>query len=244
MAYRKTTYKFPNAIEIDEYHDGRYGAPGMRRSARKKPTPEAMARKNQYMKTVKCRRKLRAYFRQNDYFSTLTYERQNRPADMAAAKEDLRRFIRQVRAAYMRYGCELRWIANIECGTKGAWHIHIVINRMSETDIVLARLWKKGKVVSQLLNNSGPFREGEFRRLAAYITKSPLTDNRLRESSYSCSRNLTIPEPEKKLYRRWKTWHEIKVPDGYYLDKDSFFEGINPLTGWPCRSYTLLRLRC
>ena len=95
-----------------------------------------------------------------------------------------------------------------------------------------------GKVINTLM-----YEKGGFADLAAYITKTPATDPRLRESDYSASRNLPIPEPEKKIYRHWKTWKEIKVPAGYYLDKSSVKEGINPYTGYRYRSYSLLPLQ-
>ncbi|MGN0276462.1 MAG: hypothetical protein ACI4CZ_04635, partial [Hominisplanchenecus sp.] len=94
------------------------------------------------------------------------------------------------------------------------------------------------KVVSQLL-----YEKGEFAELAAYITKTPKTDPKLKDSSYSTSRNLPVDEPEEKIYRHWKTFRKIQVPKGYYLDKDSYHEGINPVTGYKYRTYTLLEIR-
>lgn len=127
---------------------------------------------------------------------------------------------------------------NIEVGTKGAWHIHLCINRIPETDLILADAWKHGKVYFQLM-----YERGEFRELAAYITKTPKTDPRLKESSYSASRNMPLPPPDEKTYRRWKPWEKVKIPDGYYVDMDSFKEGTNPFTGRKYRIYTLLLLR-
>ena len=40
MAYKQKRYVFKNAIEIEEYHTARYGAPGMKRLGKRKPTPE------------------------------------------------------------------------------------------------------------------------------------------------------------------------------------------------------------
>ena len=87
------------------------------------------------------------------------------------------------------------------------------------------------------------YEKGEFKDLAAYLTKTPETDKRLRETSYSTSRNLPLPEPKKKTYVRWKTWNKIRIPKGYYLDEESVHEGNNPFTGYPYREYTLLKLK-
>lgn len=237
MAYVKKKYRFPHAIEIEEYHTARYGAPGEKRKPRNKPTPEQIEKVNQRNKEKKCRRKLRTYFDVNDYFVTLTYAREARPPDLKQAKKDFAQCIRKLRAEYKKCGQELRWIRNIEVGTKGAWHVHLVINRIPDADIMLRRAWTKGRVTHQLL-----YERGEFRELAAYITKSPKTESRLKESDYSCSRNMPLPEPEKKVIR-WQTWRKIRIPPGFYLDKESLHEGINPVTGYPYRSYTLIKKR-
>lgn len=237
MAYQKNIFWFRNAIEVEEYHSARYGAPGQKRIKKKKKTPEQMERINQLNKEKRARRKLRQHFRTNDYFADLTYKKEERPQDMREAKKQFSDFLKKVRREYKKRGYELKWMRNIEVGTKNGWHIHLVINRIPDTDLILKAAWKHGRVVNELL-----YEKGEFRDLAAYITKTPKTDPRLRESDYSASRNLPIPEPKKKTYRRWKTWKNVKVPKGFYLDKDSFYEGRNP-AGYKCRYYTLLRVR-
>ena len=77
---------------------------------------------------------------------------------------------------------------------------------------------------------------------AGDLSKTPDEENKLRESRYSCSRNLKIPVAEVKTYKR-KTWSdEPKPPKGYYLDKETYHEGINPVTGYKYRRYILIRL--
>ena len=236
MAFEAKRYYLRNAIEVEEYHSGRYGAPGQKRAPKKKPTPERIEKINQRNKEKLARRKLRQHFDVNDYFTDLTYRREARPPTMKEAKEDFDKFIRKVRTEYRKRGYELKWIRNIEVGTKNAWHIHLVINRIPDTDVILARAWPHGRVSNQLI-----YEKGEFRELAAYITKTPKTDPRLRESSYSTSRNLPVPEPKKKTYLTWKTWGKVRIPKGWYLDKESFYEGVNE-AGYKYRSYTLLRI--
>ena len=46
MSYSKTIRRAKNAIEYEEYHTARYGAPGQARIKKKKPTPEQMAAVN------------------------------------------------------------------------------------------------------------------------------------------------------------------------------------------------------
>ena len=237
MAYKQKRYILRNVIEVEEYHTARYGAPGQPRQKRRKPTPEQTEKINQRNKEKLCRRKLRQHFEINDYFTTLTYSKENRPSDMSEAKKHFRTFMRIVREEYKKRGATAKWIRNIEVGTKNAWHIHMTINRIPDTDIILRQAWTYGKIISQLL-----YERGNFERLAAYITKTPQTDTRLRESSYSASRNLPVPKPKEKVYVRWQTWKEKpQIPKGYYLDKNTIHEGINPVTGYKYRQYTLVK---
>ena len=85
---RKTTkLRGGDILAVDEYHDGRYGSPGMPRQKKKKPTKEEMRRVNEANKTRRCQHRLLEYFTAGDYFATLTYRVDARPPDMKAAKE-------------------------------------------------------------------------------------------------------------------------------------------------------------
>ena len=55
------------------------------------------------------------------------------------------------------------------------------------------------------------------------------------------STNLDKPKVESKTIKATEWRKEIKVPQGYYLDKDSVYEGINNY-GYPFRTYRLIRL--
>lgn len=234
--YVRVKYETRNGTVVYEYHSARYGAPGQKREKKAKPTPEQMKKINRIMKERRCRLRLMEHFDVNDYFVTLTYKKENRPRDMTAAKEDFGKFIRKVRKKFKKAGYELKWIRNIECGTKGAWHVHLVINRIPDADLIIKGEWQHGKVMYQLM-----YEKGGFADLAAYLTKTEETDPRLRESSYSTSRNLPLPEPKKKVIK-WKSFRKIRIPKGYYLDKKSCYEGIN-IFGYQYRSYTMLRYR-
>ena len=231
--YKKETYRFPNAIEVYEHLDGRYGARGEPRAKRKKPTPEQIRKRNQWNKERRARHKLRTWFHPNDYLVTLTYRREDRPEDMDQAKKELAAFLRKVRKGYKQKGQELRYLRNIEAGTKGAWHVHLVINRIPDADLILKGAWPHGGMDFRLL-----YERGEFAELAAYITKTPDTDPRLREASYNSSRNLPIPDPEVKYLALWRK--KPKEKPGWYIDKETYHEGTNPVTGYKYRYYTLI----
>lgn len=251
MSYTKIMRKTKKVIEVSEYHSARYGAPGQLRSKRKKPTPELIEKRNQYNKERTCRLKMNEHIEKNDYYVTLTFKKEERPPDMDTAKKIFKDMCDVLRAKYKKLGYQFKWFRNIEVGTKGAWHIHMVLNRIPDLDVILREVWKYGKVIMQLT-----YEKGSFKELAAYITKTPKTDKSLKEASYSASKNLPLPEPVKRIYKHWKTWKEfvypedrdpldsdyhVRVPKGFYLDKESYHEGVNPFTGYKYRTYTLVK---
>ena len=64
MAVKRKTYRYKGGtvIDIEEFHDGRYGAPGKQRTKRAKPTEEQMRKVNAINKAKRCRMRLLEYF--------------------------------------------------------------------------------------------------------------------------------------------------------------------------------------
>lgn len=145
MAFTKKIYRLKKGIEVEEYHSAKYGAPGQERRPKKKLTPEQMEKQNQTNREKKARRKLREHFQEEDYFSDLTYRKDARASGYGGRQEQFSKCIRQVRKEYRKRGYELKWIRNVEVGTKNGWHIHVIINRIPDTDIILQggmAVWK------------------------------------------------------------------------------------------------------
>lgn len=245
---RKTTHlRGGDVLAVEEYHDGRYGAPGMPRQKKRKPTKEDMQRVNAMNKARRCQYRLIQYFTSGDYFATLTYKVSERPPNMETAMKHWDKLIRTIRREYRKRGAPLFWIRNIERGTKGAWHIHLVIKWIPDTARILEEAWPYGGIYLTQLKKSKYYSE-DFAELASYITKSEHTREkkadgseaapRIKESSYSTSRNMPLPEPRKKKLSRWPK--EVKPKKGYYIAR--IHEGINPKTGYKYRRYTLIRL--
>ena len=236
-----------DVLYVEENHDGRYGAPGEKRKPKRKLTPEDIQRVNAWNKTKNARLLLMEYFFPGDLWVTYTYRPENRPPDMATAKDQFSKAMGKLRRIYKKRGKELRWIRNIERGTKGAWHIHFVINEIGDTASLVERVWPYGGIyVVQIKKSMCP--EEDFKKLASYLTKDEKTREkkqdgtpakpRLREASYSHSRNMPLPEPKSKKLVRWPK--EIKSKKGYYIAES--FEGINPVTGYKYRHYTMIKL--
>lgn len=242
---KRKRYYFENAIEVEEYHDGRYGAPGIKRDKKKKATKEQMDRVNQWNKEKRARHRLRKYFKVGrDWFVTLTYKKEERPPDMKTAKKHFREFYSFLRKEFAKRDVEMRWIRNIENTDRNNWHIHLVINDLPGTNIItlMNKAWPYGKVKDpQLL-----YEKGEMGDLAAYITKDEkskknlvFVDHTVTEANYSTSRNMPLPEPEVDKLKRWQK--EPKPKEGFYIDSNTLFEGINPVTGYKYRHYTMIR---
>ena len=236
---RKTTrLRSGDILEIEEYHDGNYGAPGKGRQKKKKPTKEQMAYINQLNKARRCRLRLLEYMNEGDYFGTWTYRKNERPPDMQTALKDFDR----------KQGYELFWIRNIERGTRGAWHIHFAINHIPGVAEVITGAWTHGGTYLTEIRNS-EFYDEDFTRLGNYLTKSEKTREkkadgspgqpRIREASYGHSRNMPLPEPKVDKLRRWK--QELKPKKGFYIAR--IHEGINPATGYKYRRCTMIRLK-
>ncbi len=250
MVKRKTYHFRKNdLIEVEEFHDGNYGAPGKKRRKKEKASPEQIRKMNAINKAKRCRYRLLEYFGEGDLFATWTYEVKQRPSDMAEALKDFQKAIRKVRKEYRKRGQELFWIRNIEKGTKGAWHIHLIINEIGDTASIIKDAWTKGGTYVCEIRFSEKLYDENFEKLSSYMTKDENTlgkkadgtmeKARIAESSYSTSRNMPIPDPKVDKLKRWKD--TPKARKGYEIIR--IREGINQVTGYRYRSYTMARAK-
>lgn len=105
---------------------------------------------------------------------------------------------------------ELRWIRNIERGTKGAWHTHLIITGCRDTIRWVEECWPYGGIYAEQLEKSKYYEE-DCSQLASYITKSEKVGEkkedgsrekpRLSESSYSTSKNMPLKPPKRSGWR-------------------------------------------
>lgn len=245
---KRKSYAYKNIIEREEYHDGKYGAPGKKRDKKQKATKEQVRKINQYNKSKKARRRLREYFKEDDWLITLTYRKECRPPDMKTCTGQVRKMLRVLKKIYRKEGYELYWLRNIENTPTNNWHVHLVVNQLPDTNpqLLFKTIWNYGRTHPNLLYENGGFKD-----LADYITKDANTDkgdaargvldHKVTEAKYSSSRNMPLKPPKETLLARWPK--EPKIDKGWELDKESYFEGINPVTGYKYRHYTLVRIR-
>lgn len=269
MAYSKKIYRFKDSNEYEYTYVGKYGAKGEKRAKKKKPTKEQIQRQNQSNRETRYRRIIKANFRPGDLWCCLKYPKGYR-ISIEEVKKDMRKFLGMLRKNYKDKHSELKFIYRMEIGARGGIHIHILVNRIwnTQTDIILLKAWEEvllrrkipPKKVRGLLDYKSLYDSGGYQNLAEYITKQPQEDSEEYKQlslfapvqqktllSVSTSRNLIRPEPQKKEIKHWTMRHIIdegpKPSKGYYIDKSSIVCGINPFTGMSYLKYTEVRIR-
>jgi hypothetical protein len=250
--YEKEIWRFKDSIEYEFKFKGEYGGKGSKRAVKVKPSPEQIEKANQRKRSKNMRRLLKANFERGDLWCTLKYPKGSKPSLEQIKKKDLNNFLRRLKRKYKNLGTDLKYIYRLEIGSQGGAHIHIVLNRPPgvDADLMIQEEWKPGRV------NIEPVYDTEFTKLAEYIVKKPteeiykqlsfLPEEQQKEFiKFSSSRNLIRPEPEKKKYTRRTMEKLIKdgptPSEGFYIDKNSIYYGINPFNGMTYFYYTELR---
>lgn len=241
--YIRDTWDCGDTLEIEEKHTGKYGAKGQARKEKKEPTAEDIRRQNQWKRERDVRRLIKWNFKKNDYWLTVTYRKGDRPSG-AQMQKDVQKLIRKVREKYRKAGYEMKYIYRLGIGKRGGPHVHMLVNRIPDADVIISTAWDKGHVNFRTMADTDGVTE-----LAKYIVK-PLEEWEQDEiKRYHPSRNLIRKNPTRKTIRRRRLadrrgepiWP--KAPKGYYVDTSSVRIGRNMVTGYYYRHYTLVRIQ-
>lgn len=238
--YKKTTYDCGQVIDVQCYYPGNFGAPGKMRGKKQKRTPEDIERQNQTNRVLRVKRLIRCNFKKGDWHLTLNYRKGERPETAVEAKKNLAEFLGAIRKELKKHDRTFRYIGVTEIGKKGqALHHHLIIENMTVGDTNIVELvkntWKRGNTFW-----SAMYEEGEFEQLANYIVKKETKVDSWR--TYTRSRgNLKEPVKKSKIIHR-KRWPEIPKKKGYELIKDSLYNGLNPVTGYPYQHYSMRKI--
>lgn len=240
LGYFKTTVKAGATIEVTKSYTKRIGVKV--KGDREKPTAEEMEKVNQMNAERTLRLKINANFGVDDPFITLTYRKDERPTP-EQAKKNIKKVIDSLRKEFKKLGVNLKYINVTEYKNK-AIHHHLLINHIEGEDVskMVRRLWKFGRPDFKYLDDTGQYKD-----LAAYLIKE--TSKTYKENDgghkqrYSCSRNLIMPTPKTEIIKKAQRWAADPKPiKGYYIDKDTVYNGIDPFTGREYQKYTMVRL--
>lgn len=155
MAIKKKIYKLRGGtvLDIDEFHDGRYGGPGERKREKRSDSgadeggkpPNEGEKLSEKVDTVFPPGRL---LRHTDLCCAQQAEKHE------AREEGFSESMEKGEERVLQEGVELFWIRNLEKGTKGAWHIHVVINETGDVAAILQRAWDKGGVYVEALKQN------------------------------------------------------------------------------------------
>ncbi len=240
--YIRNEYDLGRVIQVEHYFPGNYGAPGKKREPKRKRTPEDMERQNRTNREKKIQRLMLANFKEGDWHLILKYKPDNRPESYEEAQRILKSFLDRLRKEYKKNGYQLKYIAVTERGKKKQiLHHHLVIQDINTPELnttnLVKKLWPGFKTFIDL------YEDGNFENLAQYIVKIETKEEQERgKATYSRSRNLIIPKPKRKKLKG-RIWPESPKPKkGYYILKDSVYNGINPVTMYPYQHYSMQKI--
>lgn len=242
--YKLIEYKAGATIEVIKCipKSERKGYSGVRGKKVKK-TKEEMQEANMRQAARKLAIKINANFKPGDWHLILTYK--DPKPDRKQAQKNIGDFLSKLRKEYRKIGFELKYIQVTEYLHKRIHH-HLIINHVKsnkKTTLEITReLWKDhGRRQFVPL-----YEEGEYKRLAEYMIKE--TEKTFRDEGnpskqhYSCSRNLIMPKPERRIMTVKKKWDMNPKPrNGYYIEEDSLYNGFDKL-GYPYQRYTMVKL--
>lgn len=238
--YIKKVYDLGVVIQVEKYYPGNYGAPGVKREKKRKCTPEDIKRQNETNRWKKLQRIILANFKAGDWHLILKYGKK-KPEQYKEAVDQRREFIKEMRKAYKKADIPFKWIAVTERGKRGrVLHHHLVIQDITEAGIItvqlVKKLWTYGNAFFVSL-----YEDGEYEKLAEYIVKAE-TKEESGWCTYSRSRNMIVPQPEREKIHRRKWANPPRAPKGWYILKETVHNGTNPVTGHPYQHYSIRKL--
>ncbi|MCM1183566.1 MAG: hypothetical protein NC337_09345 [Roseburia sp.] len=240
ILYFKTVTKAGRTVEVTKSYTKRVGT--KIRGNKNRPTVEEMEKINQLNAERTLRLKINNNFGTDDPFITLTYKKDERP-NPEQAKKNIKKLIDRLRVRFNKSGVSLKWVCVTEYQNK-AIHHHLLINHIEGQDVskMVRELWKFGRPDFKYLDDTGQYKD-----LAAYLiketSKTYKAHDGIKKQRYGCSRNLQMPVSETEIIKKAMRWlPEPRAAKGYYIDKETVYNGIDPFTGLAYQKYTMVRI--
>ena len=124
-------------------------------------------------------------------FVTFSYKKEERPDTYEDLVKQKNKLIADLRKEYKKQGRELKYIYVLETGSKGARHIHMVLESIEPKAI--KRCWDRGRIDIRLLDGTG-----QYGKLAAYLVKEK---GRKKMEKYGGKTYSPIKKPETANYQ-------------------------------------------
>ena len=210
---------------------------GRKRAPRVNPTTEQQQKINDRHLVRRLTRLLNANFNGDCWYITFDYRKEDRPKSVEELHKHEQKLLRDLRKVYKKEKRIFKYIWTAEIGDRGGAHIHMVVSAIDTRKI--RDIWKYGWTTFKPMDRSGQYRKlAEY--FIKYFQKTRKTDDQIQKKSYNPSKNLIRPTPIKKPMKGNKFSREVKVPAGWYLDKESLREGVTA-EGYEFIYYTLIR---
>lgn len=235
MPYLKRTVRAGDVIFVKKYFSSRYGKKNDgSKAARSSPSPEKMQETNARNAIDKLTWLINANFADGDFHMVLTYKGEKPSPEQAA--ENLRKYLRKLRAEYKKAGEELKYIWVTEYQSSRIHH-HVLLNKFDTT--VLTELWEHGT------NHFTPlYSTGDYSKLATYFvkeTEKTYKDNFIGGKRWNSSKNLVKPKIEKEVVEA-DSWTDYpRAVKGYYIPKDTIEMDVDEC-GYPYQKYTMIKI--
>lgn len=235
MPYLKRVVHAGNMIFVKKYFSSRYGKKNFSAKASKSAvSSQKMQETNARNAIDRLTWLINANFKDGDLHMVLTY-RNEKPSPEQAA-ENLRRYLRKLRAEYKRAGEELKYIWVTEYQNKRIHH-HVLINKFDPE--IITKLWEHGS------NHFTPlYSNGDYTQLATYFvkeTEKTYKNDIIGGKRWNSSRNLVKPKIEKEIVEADSWTNYPKALKGYYIPKDSIEQDVDDC-GYPYQKYTMIKI--
>lgn len=239
MPYRQEICRAGKTKQYTYYYSVRADRKEGSRRQKENKTSEAQKKVNSRQSVKKLTWILNENFDGTSLYVTWSYDKAKRPADKDQLRSDIDKLLRSLRQIYKKEDKVLKYVWVAEKGERGAAHVHMVINEIEAQK--LKKCWDKGFITIKPMDDSG-----QYAKLASYFVKysekTMKTEEGFGGKRYNSSRNLKIPEPERKTVTSRNAYsHNIQIPSGWYLDKDSVAEAWHEVTGFMYFTYTLIK---
>lgn len=234
-----------NVAIVEDYHTYRYNSSAKPRRGNTKKTSEQQAIINARNSAQNTCLVALENFKRGDYWIRLSYFAGERPENIKAAHNNLRKLLKKLK----RKCKELYYIGNTEEGVHGGLHHHLLIPSWYDINNIIEN-WKGGFYKANIYT-------GELSQLASYLTKGEIDDQLpederdtqhhkgIRNIMITKSANLKRPrKPKIKKVKadHWRRDVGSKKIDGvmYDVKPGTVLVGFTA-DGYPYRRYIMIR---